>query len=315
MKVNFQKFRFYLSFLEPWQIKKELYSAIRGLFGHNLKKIICPLKGQDCNSCLLKQNCKYIEIFERSLKNNHKTFLKGSGTAPHPFILYPDLKRFETYGSDNPLKIELTLLGEPRDLLPYFILAFENMGGRGFGKDQRKFKLLKVCQLLKDSEKAVYSQKNPQISELEEFVPQFTEEQKVFKALDLEFLSPFRMKKDGKFITQLNFNDFFKGILKRLDELARCFGKGPLCDDFKNTLKLAEKVKISQSSLKWMDLTRYSNRQKSHMKFGGLMGRFTIEGDILPILKYLKLGEILHVGKATSFGFGNYRILEENDGR
>ncbi len=46
------------------------------------------------------------------------------------------------------------------------------------------------------------------------------------------------------------------------------------------------------------------------MKLGGFVGRITFEGDLTPFLPYIRIGEAVHVGKATSFGLGRYRIAD-----
>ncbi|MBU2578468.1 CRISPR system precrRNA processing endoribonuclease RAMP protein Cas6, partial [Patescibacteria group bacterium] len=46
----------------------------------------------------------------------------------------------------------------------------------------------------------------------------------------------------------------------------------------------------------------------TRMKMGGFMGEITFEGDIDPFMHLIKAGEILHVGKGTSFGLGKYEM-------
>jgi hypothetical protein len=41
----------------------------------------------------------------------------------------------------------------------------------------------------------------------------------------------------------------------------------------------------------------------------GFMGDLTLEGDLGPVGPLLELGEALHVGKATVFGLGRYRLV------
>jgi CRISPR/Cas system endoribonuclease Cas6 (RAMP superfamily) len=45
------------------------------------------------------------------------------------------------------------------------------------------------------------------------------------------------------------------------------------------------------------------------MKMGGFTGQITFEGEIRPFIPLVKAGEVLHVGKGTSFGLGRYRIM------
>lgn len=48
------------------------------------------------------------------------------------------------------------------------------------------------------------------------------------------------------------------------------------------------------------------------MELGGVTGKITYEGFINPFLQILKVGAAIHIGKGTSFGFGNfqYNIIE-----
>ncbi len=73
---------------------------------------------------------------------------------------------------------------------------------------------------------------------------------------------------------------------------------------------MAKGVAIKESTLKWYDWERYSTRQDTRMKMGGFVGEITFEGNIEPFMPLLKAGEILHVGKGTSFGLGKYEIVE-----
>jgi CRISPR/Cas system endoribonuclease Cas6 (RAMP superfamily) len=41
---------------------------------------------------------------------------------------------------------------------------------------------------------------------------------------------------------------------------------------------------------------------------GGFVGDATFEGDLAEFLPALRLGELVHVGKGTTFGLGKYRL-------
>lgn len=61
--------------------------------------------------------------------------------------------------------------------------------------------------------------------------------------------------------------------------------------------------------MQWHDWERYSSRQRATMTLGGLAGTITYEGPIGRSLPLLRLGEVTHAGKGTSFGLGQYRIV------
>ena len=57
-----------------------------------------------------------------------------------------------------------------------------------------------------------------------------------------------------------------------------------------------------------MDWQRYSARQETTMLMGGLVGSVTFEGSLAEFLPFLELGELIHVGKGTVMGLGQYRL-------
>ena len=77
-------------------------------------------------------------------------------------------------------------------------------------------------------------------------------------------------------------------------------------------IQKANQVITKHSRIKWHDWSRYSNRQKSRMSFGGLIGDIIYEGNLSEFLPFIELCQIFHIGKQTSFGLGkiNFKIVE-----
>ena len=53
---------------------------------------------------------------------------------------------------------------------------------------------------------------------------------------------------------------------------------------------------------------RYSARQKRKIPMNGFQGTLTYEGDYGSFLPLLKVGEYIHLGKDTIFGYGRYTM-------
>ena len=136
--------------------------------------------------------------------------------------------------------------------------------------------------------------------------------------LSIRFLSPTRIKHKLKYTDSIDFEIFFTNVFRRLYFLISLF-----CDenhdlkdvnlDAKNYLANAKKIKTSKESIVWHDWERYSSRQKTTMKLGGLIGDIVFEGEknlFLPYLVPIFLCEELHVGKGTSFGLGKYSLID-----
>jgi CRISPR/Cas system endoribonuclease Cas6 (RAMP superfamily) len=73
----------------------------------------------------------------------------------------------------------------------------------------------------------------------------------------------------------------------------------------------AEVVATRSADLRWVDWERYSARQDDRMKLGGFVGTATFAGDLDVFMPFLRLGEVVHVGKCTAFGLGKYRLTSE----
>ena len=61
-------------------------STFRGGFGTAFKKVVCTIKGTECDNCLLKSKCIYSYIFETPPPEDYE-ILRKYENAPHPFII------------------------------------------------------------------------------------------------------------------------------------------------------------------------------------------------------------------------------------
>ena len=71
----------------------------------------------------------------------------------------------------------------------------------------------------------------------------------------------------------------------------------------------AERVETVRARAGWVDWKRYSRRQRRKMNLGGVVGEMTYRGDLEPFWPLLLLGQLVHVGKATVFGNGQYELV------
>jgi CRISPR-associated endoribonuclease Cas6 len=126
----------------------------------------------------------------------------------------------------------------------------------------------------------------------------------------MRFLTPTRIEEKNDLITRPAFHQLIKHLLRRVSLLAYYHCDIKLDLDFKSLIEESKTVQTVQSNLRWHDWERYSNRQRTRMSLGGFVGDITFTGDFQKWLPLLRLGEYLHVGKATSFGLGKYEIKQ-----
>jgi CRISPR-associated endoribonuclease Cas6 len=283
-------------------------SALRGAFGYALKKIACPFKDRNCADCILKSNCIFAYVFETSIPKDDPNYKKYK-TAPHPYIIIPPITENNYFPPKTQLSFDFILIGKANEYLSYLIYAFLKMGKIGIGRKKGKFKVINVEACFKDnSTKEIYNPKQDRIELYNNKInypdadEEFSEDEVV---ITLE--TPTRIKEKGDL---LSLNIPFKLFIERLCERAALLSFYH-CDaeetDYKDFLKGAEKIKIKENALKWYDWERYSAR-KGRMKLGGLVGNITYAGKLDKFLPLLTIGQYIHVGKATTFGLGKYRV-------
>jgi CRISPR-associated endoribonuclease Cas6 len=129
--------------------------------------------------------------------------------------------------------------------------------------------------------------------------------------LTLHFITPTRLVYAEALTPAPDFHILIRTLLRRLSNLAYFHCGAELDLDFHGLIAAAEQIETVDSELSWYDWERYSARQDARMKLGGVIGKVTYRGDLRPFLPLLQLGEIVHVGKGTSFGLGKYEMERE----
>lgn len=252
-------------------------SQIRGAFGYALKKVTCINPSYDCTDCFASSNCLYYEFYEE--KNTfHKYRLD--------FELGKDYYDFSLY-----------LFDDTTSKLPYVVSALHMMlSQNGLGKDRVTYKNFDMY--INDTSSLI----NGKLQIPKEFIKTFHIDN-ICQGITLKFITPLRIKKDNKFIRveNLELKDIVNSIYQRQMQL---LGKG-----YKK-FPYSIAGKIVNKNLKYQELTRLSNRQKTTMNLGGIMGSIEVEGLNKESFEVLKLGELLSVGKQTVFGLGKIKIEE-----
>ena len=283
-------------------------STFRGGFGNAFKKIVCVNRDKDCDSCMLKGKCVYSYVFETPPPSDTSKMRKYP-FAPHPFIITPPLEKDRIYRKGETLCFDLTLIGKSIDHLPYFIYTFDELGKIGIGKGRGGYHLEEV----KCEGQTIYSSQSKTLKNdyktigIKDLVSSLPHP----STLQVNFLTPTRLKFEGKLTRALEFQVLIRNLLRRISLLSYFHCGEELSLDFKGIIEKSQEVLTTKSDLSWIDWERYSSRQETRMKMGGFVGSATFSGEFEPFLPFLLLGEYVHVGKGTSFGLGKYRISRE----
>lgn len=278
-------------------------STFRGAFGYALKQTVCALRQQDCNSCLLRQTCLYVKIFEENLS---APLTQRLAATPHPYVILPPDTEEQFLPEGSAFDFSLLLFGDVNDALPYFVYAFEKMGQLGIGKGKAKFTLEQVsCKGI-----PVYQKGETLLSrdhgETELKIPDEFEQDR--RDLRLSLKTPLRVKNKSRFVRQLDFTTLTRSALRRVSGIFAAYGDGDPDLPYRELIQQAEGVNVVSDQTHWHEWQRYSNRQKESMQFGGLRGEIVYSQVPAAHRQLLELASQVHLGKQTSFGLGQIEV-------
>ena len=321
MLQNFRFARYRLTYTvqEPLKMPSYKGNVFRGRFGYVLRHVACiGQEGQCEKQCEFPDRCVYSKCFETPVPDE-SPMLRGQPFAPHPFVLKPPHTGKLHYAPGDTFTCDLTLIGEAINVLPWLVFTFDQIGKRRIGlKDERGQCQLNTVESLpardSDPSQTIYTAESEMLTDdglilrLEDVMQaalQVTDE------IELAFLTPTSIKVNGKWTSQLTFEHLIRNLLRRIRFL-NYFHCGEDLDtevDAHGLIAAAQSVRHTPR-LQWLQRGRYSHRAKAVVPMSGFMGSIRFEGDMTPFLPFIFLGEHLHIGHHTAFGYGQYRVMD-----
>ncbi len=319
MIIPFQKFTFRIAVEDYMHLPYYKGSTFRGAFGNIFRKIVCTFKGKDCKECILSSQCVYAYIFETIPPEGTSIMgMQKYEKVPHPFVIEPPEETKQAYEKGEEISFDLVLVGKAIDYQPYFILSFEELGRVGLGRGRGKYALRRV----EAAGRTVYAGDSGTISkapadkiDVPEDIVTTGLEAVPRTSMTLHFTTPLRIIHERHLTSSPEFSILLRSIMRRL-QLLHYFH----CEmkesgwNHRELIDASRSVTIEENRLHWHDWERYSSRQNTKMKMGGLVGTITYAGPLTPFLPILRAGEIVHAGKGTSLGLGRFTLIRDDDG-
>ena len=311
---RFARYRFTYTVLEPLKMPEYKGNVFRGRLGYILRRITCVGDAEECQGqCQFPERCVYSRCFETPVPDD-SPLLRNQPFAPHPFVLEPPRTGKLRYEPGDTFACNLILVGEAINLLPWMVYAFNEIGVRRIGLrgERGRCQLDKVESLTaRGSYQTIYTAENEMLTDegvilrLEDILenaPRGTD------LIELEFLTPTSIKVDGDWVRAITFERLIRNLLRRLRFLSFFHCGEDLQADMDGLLETAATVK-HKSRLRWVRKDRWSHRTEKPIPMGGFVGKVRFEGNLEAFLPFFLLGEYLHIGHHTAFGFGQYRLI------
>jgi hypothetical protein len=299
-------------------------AALRGSFFNAIWRRFCQNhEAPSCAACPLHTLCPVSAIVAPLREDN----IWGHD-IPRPYVIDPPtMGETRRYQAGERFSFGMTLIGNIVQYLPYIILSIAQLEREGLGRrlDENRgqrgryqVECVENYHPFTGQRQTIYAEGRARVD-----VPaiSISGEECAERAchlnpgrITLRFLTHTRLVDHEHLVRRATFRPLFQRLIERCMALERVYGsqESLLPDEERRELvQQAESVQCILDQTHWDELTGYSNRQKRPTQLSGLLGTATFQGDLQPYLKYLVLGELIHVGKNIVKGSGKYRIEEE----
>lgn len=269
-------------------------TALHGALARALSEEVCLAPARPtCRGCPAERGCAYPRLFEPtiSVPTELQKAIGITDEAPRPLVLAPEpplvptgVDRHRVAAGDR-IAFRIGLADAAADTFPILVRSVRRAGRKGLGSSgsRMRLELERLCPV-----------GDPQ--------PDSPPERAT-----LQLLTPLRVKVNGRIQPSLNAAALVAALVRRATLLATI--EGPPWQPTFQPEQVAAGLEVT-SSLSIVAVSRYSSRQRRSMTWPGLIGRLQLSGpgltELWPLLRF---GERVQIGKATSFGFGSYRLI------
>ncbi len=307
------RYRFTFRMTEALRLPDYAGSLLRGQFGAALRRTSCMTRAATCDGCPLRPTCPYPAVFEAPAPAAHTvhTSRQDFSHIPNPYVIEPPPLGTRTIDAGEPLQFGLVLFGRALDHLPLISFALQRAAEGGLGKERARGTLESLdlqdgngttfVRIWQAGDTAIDTH-DPRVHL--DAPPPSTAPARI----DLHLHTPLRLQHQGQPVRPhaLTPRKLVADLLRRITLLAEFHADRPgLLADAPVLVRHADTL-AHLPQLRWHDWSRYSSRQQRAMTLGGALGTWTLEGDLAPLLPWLRLGEWLHVGKNATLGMGRY---------
>lgn len=296
--IKYIKLKFVIEMENDCRLPSFKASAIRGGMGNMLMQFNCISDGS-CSSCYFTDSCIVQNIMYPKPLIQLPFLADGSKTAGYIIECF-DKKEY--YSAGDTLSFNLILFGKNIAYLNQFIFAFDSLGRVGLGKKGNTYRLIKV---INEKGNPVFNggflyKQNIEIKTIEDYIVSRKAEINGLNGVKLK--TPLRMVKGGRMTDGINFNDIIRSVSRRLAML-NSFDRRSI-----EPVEINEGDYRVDNRLRWVRNDRYSSTQNRKIAFMGVAGEINFLDSVDDYADYIIAGELIHIGKNTSFGYGKYLI-------
>jgi len=259
------------------------------------------IKERQCESCDFTDEC----IVQRTMYSKFDTIKPKSITNGDSVGYVIECNDYRTsYNAGDELCFNLVLFGKNIVYFNQYLQAVYSLGQCGLGKNLSKFMVKQVLntRMMPILDEYDVHMKYYQVETIKDYVEYRLKRLGNIDSCNIDITTPMTIKDHGMILSSFEVEPFLKAVYRRI-YILNCFENNECEEHFDIRLPKLVNQELSRDSVR-----RYSFRKDEAMVLSGIKGRVELENIDKELLGILIAGEILHVGKNSSFGFGKYKI-------
>lgn len=295
LNIRYLKLHFFIQFHEESHVYRHKPSALRGGIGNVLLNKYC-LKDQKCVSCNFKGDCIAHQILYGKFQIKPPSVTEGESIG---YVIECEDYR-ERILSRGILRFQMLLFGNTISYWRMIVEAVEELGKMGLCHVDSKFRLIKVTNTAGD---IIYREGDffPKLAEVRTVREYVDSRIGSFKDTRIIFRTNTNITYHGEMLMQMQEKPLMAAISRRIFFL-NCY-EGIETKPVKMIIP-----EIIDQDMKFGENRRYSNRTETAMYLKGIRGRVDFDDIDDDTYAMMLAGELVHIGKDTSFGSGRYTM-------
>ena len=300
LNIPYIKLKFSLVVTEDCVLPRDKVSALRGGMGEMLLRQNC-ISDRDCKKCRYKAPCIVYKVLYTQMKRK-PAFMQGDDSTG--YLIECENQR-ESFRAGDRFFFFLTLFGDNIVYFGQYLQMFYQLGVEGIGKDAARYVISDIKNIRGDSllrgSQIVMADYCPE-TVYDYVVRRMRELERTGCRNELVFHTPVCLKYQGKYIREFQPEAVFQALFRRIMMLDY------FSEVYMDQFEPEEYPQIVCQKADMCVVRRYSSTQDSRVSLRGMTGSVRFHGITEEYLPYVLAGELLHIGKNTSFGFGRYTL-------
>ena len=297
LNIRYLKLHFFIRFYKESIVFRHKPSALRGGIGNILIEKYC-LKEKDCSLCSFNGECIAHQVLYGKYKIKPPSVTEGESIG---YVIECEDYR-ERIPQNGVIRFQVLLFGNIINFWRIIVDAVSELGKKGLCHRKAQFNLLEVRNTTGETlyKHGEYFPKKAVIHTVSEYVDYRLGMSRDFRAI---FHTNTSITYHGEMLTQMQSKPLMVALSRRIYFL-NCY-EGNETEPI-----MLEIPEILDQDMKFGENRRYSNRTGTAMYLKGIRGRVDFEDIDDDTYAIMLAGELVHIGKDTSFGSGRYTMVE-----